>query len=467
MRWWWGAVVLLTLGLVFRLGLLVYAMYVLLGVLALSWYWTRRWTEDLEVERVCPIAEAEIGDNVEITVSVRNPRRQRVPWLLMEEALPLDALRQSPPRLRATGPRVAVAAMGPREERTFRYRLEFLMRGYFQIGPLLLESGDLFGLHRRYRVATVPRFVLVRPRTIALEGYDLASRRPIGEVRIQHRLFEDPTRISGVRPYERGDPLNRIHWRATARTGVLHSKSYDPSCVAGATLLLDFHRDGYVARKRPALTPELARLMASDRASRGEHEIATETQLVELAVTTAASLANAVYELGQQVGLVSNGRDAADRIRLEGWQQNFRTRSVARATLFKRERNERLQPVVVETRRGTGQLSQILDLLARLELTDGFEFPDLVWEAGSRLPRDATVAAILTRVSEGTAIALGDLRRRGFAVTAVVVGSEEVEYHDWSSPPDWAARLLAEGVPFRRVEDEAGLSRLCAEALVR
>ena len=46
---------------------------------------------------------------------------------------------------------------------------------------------------------------------LALEGYDLASRRPIGEVRISHRLFEDPTRIHGVRPYERGDALNRIH----------------------------------------------------------------------------------------------------------------------------------------------------------------------------------------------------------------------------------------------------------------
>src|SRR5205814_211439 len=99
------------------------------------------------------------------------------------------------------------------------YKLKPLMRGYYQIGPLVMESGDLFGLHRRYRVDADPSFLLVYPRIVPLEGYDLASRRPIGEVRLSLRLYEDPTRISGVREYQSGDPLNRVHWRATARTG--------------------------------------------------------------------------------------------------------------------------------------------------------------------------------------------------------------------------------------------------------
>ena len=82
---------------------------------------------------------------------------------------------------------------------------------------------------------------------VPLQGYDLASRRPIGDVRLMHRLYEDPTRIAGVRPYEPGDPLNRIHWRATARTGTLHSKITEPSTLTGATVLLDFHNGGYPA----------------------------------------------------------------------------------------------------------------------------------------------------------------------------------------------------------------------------
>src|SRR4029079_18078992 len=124
-------------------------------------------------------------------------------------------------------------------------------RGYYQIGPLVLETGDVFGLHRRYKVATEPHFLLVYPQVQPLEGYDVASRRPIGEVRMSYRLFEDPTRVAGVRRYEAGDPLNRVNWRATARTGVLHSKIYEPSTVAGATVLLDFHRGSFEERHEP------------------------------------------------------------------------------------------------------------------------------------------------------------------------------------------------------------------------
>ena len=112
----------------------------------------------------------------------------------------------------------------------------------------MLESGDLFGLHRRFKVVTEPHFVMVYPKVIPLSGYDLSSRRPIGEIRMAHRLFEDPTRLAGVREYQRGDSFNRIHWKATASTGKLHSRIYDPSTVAGATIILDFHKDMYPAQ---------------------------------------------------------------------------------------------------------------------------------------------------------------------------------------------------------------------------
>jgi len=442
MKWLLGTFVLLVIGLVFNLGLLVYGMYAMLGVLLVSRYLAWEWTGHLSAERSCDRDSVQVGESVRVEVRVLNLGRLPVPWVLLEDALPLDAMRQHPPRLQVNGTALSLAQLKARSEKTLSYEVTFLARGYYQFGPLLLESGDLFGLHRRYRVVTAPHCVLVYPKVVSLEGYDIASRRPMGEVRMSHRLFEDPTRIAGVRPYQKGDPLNRIHWRATARTGQLHSKTYEPSCVAGATLVLDFH------------TASFAMKNASNRA--------------ELAITTAAALANAVYQMGEQVGLVTNGRDAAERIRYQGWRQEFRTRAMARAKATAQERSDRLQPLRVETQRGTAQLDHILTTLARLELTDGFTLPQLLAETTSRLPRNATVIAILPSVSEEAAIALGTLRRSGYAVTAVLVmfGGES-EYFDWAEPPEWAARLLAEGIDFRRVDDEASLSRLCAERILR
>src|SRR5207249_11434310 len=89
----------------------------------------------------------------------------------------------------------------------------------------------------------------------------------------------------------------------------------------------------------------------------------------------------------------------------------------------------RLQPQVVGTRRGVEQFQLIRETLGRIELTDGLTFAQLVLEATDRLPRDATVLAVLPDVSVETASALGNLRRQGYAVSVVLIliGDEDFE----------------------------------------
>jgi uncharacterized protein (DUF58 family) len=439
MKWFLGAVALLVAALFLQSGLLAYAMYVLLGVMIVSRVLARAWTGSLSARRSCRQQIAEIGDEVRVRVTVSNGGLP-VPWVLAEDLLPESAVEGVAPRLRLRGKRIRIAMMRPGGELELDYKLTCQMRGYYQIGPLVLESGDLFGLHRRYRVETAPHFLLVYPKVVPLQGYDIASRRPIGDVRLIHRLYEDPTRIGGVRPYEAGDPLNRVHWRATARTGTLHSKVYEPSTLTGATLLLDFHEAGYAKRGEPHRS--------------------------DLAVTTALSLANAVYEMGQQVGLVTNGRDAADRVKIDarvatrglGSVRDYRDRVEARVRQEMCERSDRLQPLVVETRRGVEQFQRIREMLARVELTDGLTCAQLVLEAAPRIPRDATVLAVLPAVSVEAALTLGNLRRRGFAVTAVLVMIDETDLEVAMG------RLIAEGVrDVRHLHDEAELGVLCQQ----
>lgn len=432
MKWFLGIFLMLLTALILESGLLAYASYVLLGLLVLSRYLARHWINNLSATRACNRLSAEVGETIAVVVTVQNSGALPVPWVLLEDLLPRKALAINHPRLKVKGKRLQISMVGARGQATLMYRLKLLMRGYYQLGPLVMESGDLFGLHRRYRVGTEPHFLLVYPRVVPLEGYDLASRRPIGEVRLTHRLYEDPTRIAGVREYQAGDPLNRVHWRTTARTGELHCKVYEPSTVMGVTLMLDFHQAGYPSKVEPLRS--------------------------ELAVTTAVSLAYAVYQVGQQIGLVTNGRDAADRIRLEGWEHDFRTRQAALKAPTMREDNERLQPLVVETRRGVEQFQRIRETLARVELTDGLTFAQLVLETASRLPRDATVVALLPDVPPETALALGNLRRGGFAITVILHLLDETRLEQGYG------RLRAEGIlDIRHLANEAGLQNLCQQ----
>jgi uncharacterized protein (DUF58 family) len=441
MKWIFATLGLLVLGLILKLSLLIYAMYVLLGVLLLSRFFTRVWMEQLDARRFCDGEVLEIGASVESKVAVQNTGRLSIPWLILEDSLPRDALAQMPARIKAEGGRLALARLAAGETKVLSYRVKFLMRGYYQIGPLLAETGDVFGLHRRFRILTEPHYALVLPKVLPLKGYSLASRRPIGEMRLTHRLFEDPTRMSSIRPYQQGDPLNRIHWRATARTGQLQTRTYESSCVSGATFLLDFHADSFPG--------------------------AAAVGSAELAVVTVASLANAVFLTGQQTGFISNGRDAADRIREEGWRADFLTRDDARRRVSQTPANTRLRPVMVETGKGEDRFMRILAALGRLEHTDGLDFSAMVTEAVSKISRDATVVAVLGIVTPGIAAALGDLVRRGLLVTAVVVSFNMEPVPDWAKPPAWAEMLLAQGIDFRVVNSEEAILNLCAEAIVR
>jgi uncharacterized protein (DUF58 family) len=435
MKWFLGSLVLLVVALVFDLGLMAYAMYALLGVMLVSRFLARSWSDNLRATRECNRLAANIGESVAVVVTIENQGALPIAWILAEDLLPRHALVYDPPSLRTTGKRLQLAMFHRRGRKQIYYQLQCNRRGYYQIGPLVLETGDVFGLHRRFRVASEPHFLLVYPQVHPLEGFDIASRRPIGEVKMSYRLFEDPTRVAGVRRYEWGDPLNRINWRATARTGVLHSKIYEPSTVAGITVLLDFHQASFEAKHEPFRS--------------------------ELAVTAAASLANAVFQMGQQVGLVTNARDAADRICQEGWDFDIRTRDAAKRAASMAEASDRLQPLVVETRRGAEQLMRILEMLARAELTDGLTVSQLVAETASRLPRDATVVAILTAVTEETAVALGNLRRRGFAVTALLNIYEDRAY------AEAAGKLLDERIDTRHLRDENSVSSVCRSHILQ
>lgn len=438
MRWllFFAAVLLAAFAL--QAGLLAFAMYVLIGVLVLSRYLAKKWVSGLHVIRETKISgPAEVGGEVEVRVRVENRGTLTVAWVLVEDLLPEKALRQRPPRLMLKNKRLKLARIRPGKSSTLSYTIICEMRGYYQVGPTLLETGDLFGLHRRHRVVAKPMYLLVLPKIIPLPKYDFSSQRPIGEINSAHRLFEDPTRNAGVRPYQVGDPLQRVHWRATARMGELMCKVFEPTTLAGASILLDFHSDGYHTRGEPYRS--------------------------ELAVTTAASLAYAVTMLNQQIGLASNGKDAADRLRLnietqEGDDEHepgFATREEARADKEMIEESDRLRPVVVETRRGIEQFQQIREALARLEVTDGLSFAQLIIETAPRLPRDATIIAVLPRVPVETSTLLGSLRRQGFAVSAVLIGLEDDERSQAHG------RLLAENIrDVRYVNSEESLGML-------
>src|SRR5439155_17681170 len=150
MIWLLVIVFLIGLALALQAGLVAFAGYVLLGVYLLSRYLARRWAEDLAAERKCDSSPRDIGETTEVVVTLRNTGGLPILWVLVEDLIPEQALRK-PARITVKGKRVHVANLRPRQTKPVKYKLTFEMRGYYPIGPTMLETGDVFGLHRRHR----------------------------------------------------------------------------------------------------------------------------------------------------------------------------------------------------------------------------------------------------------------------------------------------------------------------------
>jgi uncharacterized protein (DUF58 family) len=246
----------------------------------------------------------------------------------------------------------------------------------------------------------------------------------MGEMKVEDRVLEDPTLMTGLREYRAGDPMNRVHWKATARTGTLHTRVFQPTCVQGAMLLLDMHESTNPQNHEPVRT--------------------------DLAVSAAASIAHWLYQNAEPFGLVSNGRDAAQRIRELNKRGLYSNRTSATADIEMKSSSEQLNPVILGANRTPEHFAELHRMLARLERTDGLKLDQLLIETENRLPKLLSLIVIVQRVDEAGVLALELMRRRGYALT-VILNCHQDEYIER------AARLIAARLPVVPLYNEDSL----------
>jgi len=426
---------LLLFGILFGASLWMLAGVAAALVVAAAWCTVTLWTGAATAVRCVLPAEVRVGTRLPVTVSLRNQGKWPILWLLVEDLVPRWSTASDPPTLQVAGQRVGVLMLWAGETKQLDYEIRLQRRGYVQVGPTVLETGDLMGLFRRYRVANEPQFVTVLPEVIPLGTYEIGSRRPIGEIRMRDNVMADPTRLRGIRRWQPGDPMRSVHWAATARTGVLHSKVYEPSSIVGATLVLDLHVQTNPAQHEPRRS--------------------------DLAISTAASIANWLHESGEPFALATNGRDAADRVRMEGWRGDHRVRAEAQASASMQRESDRRRPVLLSPSRGPLQLKEMLRTLARLERTDALSLAELMLESESEISSETTLLVILQQATPESTAALIQLARRGWAV-AVIVNTHDI--NDYSAT---AGAFIAGNIPTFHLQDADSIPQVCRQAAMR
>ncbi len=149
--------------------------------------------------------------------------RARQVWLEAGFLLPLPAYWRlewpAAPKLGLPGANRSGFAWGRLD---LRLELEAVPRnrGEYDLPPARLFVGDVFGLRWRELPLTgeAPKLI-VYPRIWEQLPPDLALTLLAEGPESAHLGLEDASRYRGIRPYQPGDPLRRLHWKATARLG--------------------------------------------------------------------------------------------------------------------------------------------------------------------------------------------------------------------------------------------------------
>jgi uncharacterized protein (DUF58 family) len=267
-------IVLIIIAVLLRLDFIFYLVYVGAGVYAIARWWTARNLPRLNVQRNF-ISHVFLGQPVKVSVAIHNTSWWPIPWLRFDETLSAN--------LSAGAPVRQVLALRPRETLSVDYELSGMTRGYYDLGPAMLHTGDLFGFAEAQGQLREPDHLVVYPRVVPLARVNLDSRSPYGTVKSQQRIFADPARVSGKRDYRPGDALRDIDWKSSARAATLQVKKYDPAVSLTTMIFLNLNM--------PEFTPQLS------------------YQASEWGIVVAASLANYLVGQRQAVGLASNGAD--------------------------------------------------------------------------------------------------------------------------------------------------------------
>jgi uncharacterized protein (DUF58 family) len=360
--------ILFIFGLIFRIPLLAVFSSMLLVVIGLASWWQRHSLDGVIYKRRPYYRRSFPGEEVPLTLEVENRKLLPISWLRVRDPWPKaigpeDEEVLAPTHIPTEGLLTNVFSLRWYERARRKYTLLFRKRGKYSVGPVRLESGDLFGLYEKFGEQGPVEIFTVFPSLLPFRDLDLPAEDPFGDRRSRRRLYEDPNQPIGVRDYHPEDSFRRVHWPATAHTGELQVKVYQPTSANVMVVCLNV-------------------------STFPRHWEGTYPELLEHVVKVAATLVDKGIQEGYRVGLISNG-------------------CLAHAD----------QPFRIPPGRSPKQLATLLEALAGVTPVVTSPFERFLIKEVPRLPYGATLLIVTGITTPELAETLLKLRQKGRQIT--------------------------------------------------
>ena len=365
---------LIIVGLAAEIPMITGIGLIITVTIALSRVWSRRLFNRFNLKISLSSTHVYQEEELYIDVEIENRKFLPLPWLRIAIQLSNEIIVEGKKLKTVAGEMSQTVTLsgsiGWYEKKNWRVPISSKYRGNFQIGPTSIYSSDLFGLFGQKQQFNGVTRLIVYPKIISVENLSLPADRPLGDLKGRNQLFEDPLRITGLRNYEPGDPLRRIDWKATAKTGEMQSKVYHPS--ASQHLYIFMNIDTLNHSWEGFLPEEL-----------------------ETTISVTASIAVWANTQRYAVGLLANG------------------------SLLGSDRPLRLPPS-----RSKSQLPKILESLAAIQPLTMGTLASSVNREVQRLPIGSTVVLVAAFIPEDLSSQLKYLRNLGYQVNVVLTAKQ-------------------------------------------
>ncbi|MEJ6951723.1 DUF58 domain-containing protein [Natronospora cellulosivora (SeqCode)] len=333
-----------------------------------------------------------LHEEIECKIDIINKGRIPILFLEVEERIPLKLSTKREKR-------VIFLAAG--EKKSWQIKLNGRKRGFYQIGPVEWKSADIIG-YKLSKGEVDKKDLLVFPRILKLEELGLPSKLAFSDIKCSLPIYKDPYQVVGIREYVSGDRLNKIHWKATAKTGELQVRKNPSTVSLEAALILNLDQDDYGLKMLERNT--------------------------DLAITTAASLAYYLNEIGQSFSFITNGYSPYDDYK-----------EAIRHSL------------------GSGEthLQEVLESLAMIQLSKGNDFLELL-DSELELAWGAVLIIITKTDTDKLMLMAKNLVARGFIVKILVL-KQNVKHKEYLNKAYTAPISIYR---LSREEDIYGLSQI-------
>jgi len=257
-----------------------------------------------------------------------------------------------------------ILEMAGKDKKTFSYAAECYKRGLWKIGPISVIAQDGLGFFKFRKVYNIFSEILIYPSLFRIFAFPVLAKGSISWMGVETaKISGDSHEFFGVREYQRGDAMSRIHWPSTARHNKLIVRQFERNALQEVSIVID---------------------------SKKGRDIGTgKDTTFEYSIKIAGSIAKYLLNEGVFVQVIGYGKNAT----------------------------------IIPFGKGESHMYRILEYLARAQADGDFTLNEVLEEANFVVPYNSTLIVIMRDDDMDAISSLVQFKIKGIKLILVVLSS--------------------------------------------